>query len=420
MASIGVRGLRPLRGEVHIPGAKNSVLPIMAASLLCDGPVTLTGVPRLSDVQAGERILQYLGAQTHGEEDRLEILPAKEPGSGISKDLMRTMRSSLFYLAPLLVRTGKAQIFEPGGCNLGPRPIDMHLDGLQRMGAECTYEDGCYTLRAPQGLQGADIVLRLPSVGATETMVMAAVLAQGESVITGAACEPEVADLARFLNRCGAHIEGAGSHVIRVRPTARLGGCTHRLVGDRILASTVACAVAAAGGEVTLRDACYAHYSALCGALAKIGVRFAVHSEDCVTVSAPHPGSAAGSFSVETGPYPNFATDAGPLLAAAFLKGRARLRLQETIFENRFACTKEFQKLGARANVMERALTITGQPSLHGAQVEAKDLRGGAALIIAALAAQGETIIANRDFIDRGYEDIVGLFYSLGADIWEV
>ena len=419
MADVRVRGGRRLEGEVEVRGAKNSALPIMAASLLCDGEVLLTRVPKLSDVAAGALILRYLGAEVEEGRDTLRILPAKNLQSGISKELMNTMRSSLFYLAPLLVRTGKAEIFQPGGCNLGPRPIDMHIDGLCHMGAQSAYCDGCYSLSAPGGLCGADITLRTQSVGATETLLMAAVLAHGSTVLRNAACEPEVVDLAAFLNRCGAKIQNAGEKTVFITGVPALAGCTHALTGDRILASTLLCAVAAASGEIVLKGAPYAHYSALCGILARGGVEIQVCGPQQVAARAKG-GLRGGRFSVRTAPYPGFATDSGPLLAAAFLKGSAELELYETVFETRFACAAGFLKMGACLSGEGRKLSVSGTQSLRGAAVAGTDLRGGAALVVAALAAEGESLISGRSFIDRGYENIVNLFAGLGAEIEEV
>ena len=254
MEILTISGGSGLFGEVRIPGAKNSVLPIMAASVLCRGTVTLTDVPHLSDVEASARILQSVGCKVLLENGRAVITPPEFPGSAVPEPLMRAMRSSLFYLAPLLARTGRADIYTPGGCRLGARPIDMHLSGLEKMGAHITEKDGgALEVTAPDGLAGADICLRFPSVGATETLLMAAAAARGETVLRGAAVEPEVTDLARFLQGAGADITGVGTRVLHIRGRELLMGTQHAVCPDRITAATVLCAVAGCGGEVLLQ-----------------------------------------------------------------------------------------------------------------------------------------------------------------------
>ena len=260
MEILTISGGSGLFGEVRIPGAKNSVLPIMAASVLCRGTVTLTDVPHLSDVGASARILQSVGCKVLLENGRAVITPPEFPGSAVPEPLMRAMRSSLFYLAPLLARTGRADIYTPGGCRLGARPIDMHLSGLEKMGAHITEKDGgALEVTAPDGLAGADICLRFPSVGATETLLMAAAAARGETVLRGAAVEPEVTDLARFLQGAGADITGVGTRVLHIRGRELLMGTRHAVCPDRITAATVLCAVAGCGGEVLLTNTCNAH-----------------------------------------------------------------------------------------------------------------------------------------------------------------
>ena len=396
MEILTISGGSGLFGEVRIPGAKNSVLPIMAAAVLCRGTVTLTDVPHLSDVEASARILQSVGCKVLLENGRAVITPPEFPGSAVPEPLMRAMRSSLFYLAPLLARTGRADIYTPGGCRLGARPIDMHLSGLEKMGAHITEKDGgALEVTAPDGLAGADICLRFPSVGATETLLMAAAAARGETVLRGAAVEPEVTDLVRFLQGAGADITGVGTRVLHIRGRELLMGTQHAVCPDRITAATVLCEV--------LRI------------LRRAGCMVSVSGDSSVALASSGALRAAGGW--DTGVYPSFPTDAAPLMAAALLRAQGESRVTDTIFENRFACAEGFLRLGASVNVCGRTLHVHGMDLLNGADVEAPDLRGGAALVIAALQAQGSTRVMGAEHISRGYEDIAALLAPLGARI---
>lgn len=416
MKALTICGTRGLFGSVRIPGAKNSVLPMLAASVLCHGTVTLTNVPCLSDVASSVRILQSIGCRIAQHSGCISVTSPETPGNAVSEELMRTMRSSLFYLAPMLARTGRARIGTPGGCRLGARPIDMHLSGLARMGARAEENaDGSLTLSAPDGLSGADITLRFPSVGTTETLLMAASTARGESVLRGVATEPEVTDLARFLQSAGADITGIGTRTLRVRGSDCLMGTRYAVCPDRITAATVLCAVAGCGGEVLLTNIRSAHMAEVLRALRGAGCMISASGEDSAALASDGTLRAAGER--ETGVYPAFPTDAAPLLAAALLRAEGESRVTDTIFENRFACAEGFAALGARVSVRGRTLEVRGVPRLAGAALRAPDLRGGAALVIAALQAEGESRIAEAQHISRGYEDIASLFASLGADI---
>ena len=416
MEILTISGGSGLFGEVRIPGAKNSVLPIMAASVLCRGTVTLTDVPHLSDVEASARILQSVGCKVLLENGRAVITPPEFPGSAVPEPLMRAMRSSLFYLAPLLARTGRADIYTPGGCRLGARPIDMHLSGLEKMGAHITEKDGgALEVTAPDGLAGADICLRFPSAGATETLLMAAAAARGETVLRGAAVEPEVTDLARFLQGAGAEITGVGTRVLHIRGRELLMGTQHAVCPDRITAATVLCAVAGCGGEVLLTNTCNAHLAEVLRILRRAGCMVSVSGDSSVALASSGALRAAGGW--DTGVYPSFPTDAAPLMAAALLRAQGESRVTDTIFENRFACAEGFLRLGASVNVCGRTLHVHGMDLLNGADVEAPDLRGGAALVIAALQAQGSTRVMGAEHISRGYEDIAALLAPLGARI---
>lgn len=414
MRSIIVSGPARLFGSVEAPGAKNSVLPIMAASLLCAGKVVLHNVPRLADVEAAAAIHASLGcAATFAGRTALLCADALN-GSEIPGGLAVRMRSSVFYLAPLLARTGRAALAAPGGCNLGPRPVDIHIDGLCAMGARVVNESGGgAALVAPRGLHGADYTLRLPSVGATETLMTAACTAKGTTVLRGAALEPEIVDLARFLRAAGADISGEGTRCITVRGRGTLVGAEHSVCPDRIVAATVLCAAAGCGGEVVVEGCPAVQLEPLMQLLRRAGCMIVPLGRDAVALSSS--GALRGVGLVETGVYPGFSTDMAPLLGAALLRAEGSSVIRDTIFPNRFSCARGFAELGARAASSGPCLVIDGVRELHGAQAEAPDLRGGAALVIAALAAHGESVITGTAHIERGYEDAAGLFASLGA-----
>ena len=416
MRSIIVDGPARLSGSVHVPGAKNSVLPILAASLLCTGTVVLRNVPRLTDVQAALEIHASLGctAALHGH--TISLCADGMRACDIPHSLAARMRSSVFYLAPLLARTGRAALAAPGGCDLGPRPVDIHIDGLCAMGAHVVQESGgASALTAPRGLHCADYTLRFPSVGATETLLMAACAARGVSVLRGVAVEPEVVDLARFLRSAGAEISGEGTRCITVRGRGALLGTQYDVCADRIVAATVLCAAAACGGEVIV-DGCPARQlEPLVSLLRRAGCAVAALGTDSVALSSD--GALRGLGLVQTGVYPAFPTDMAPLLGAAVLRADGISVIRDTIFPNRFVCAQGFAVFGARCGAAGESLVVSGVRSLNGAQAAAPDLRGGAALVIAAMSAHGESVIDNAHHIERGYEDISGLFTPLGAHL---
>lgn len=416
MEVLTVNGGRELFGSVRIPGAKNSVLPIMAAAVLCRGTVTITDAPVLSDVRACIRILNRIGCAVSLCGTNIRITPPANPGSSIPHELMRSMRSSLFFLAPMLARTGRAEICMPGGCRLGARPIDMHLDGLARMGAEITEkQDGSWLLRAENGLKGTEIGLRFPSVGATETLLMAACTAHGTTVLHNAAQEPEVVDLARFLQSAGAQISGVGTPELCITGTDFLFGTQYAVCPDRITAATVMCAVAGCGGEVLLTNIRCSDVQSITQLLERAGCSFVPLGKDAAVIASHGRPRAPGSW--KTGVHPDFPTDAAPLAAAALLRAEGESAVTDSVFENRFACADGFCRMGAQAQVSGRTLRLNGVPELCGAHVTAPDLRGGAALVLAALQAQGTSVIAGTEHINRGYENIAALFSRLGASV---
>lgn len=411
--ALHIIGGKPLHGEVTVQGAKNSALPLMAAALLCDEKVTLENVPRLTDVTAAARILHALGCRVQRTDTAVEIDAADCTEYEISDEDMRKMRSSIMFLGALLGRHGACSFTLPGGCALGPRPIDMHLDAMVRLGAAVSEVQGRIFCRAEQ-LTGARISLAYPSVGVTENVLMAACLAKGETILTGAAREPEIIDLANFLNRCGAKITGAGESDVRIEGVRRLGGCTYRVMPDRIAAMTLLCAGAAAGGTICVQDARPQEMESCLAALERIGCKIGRCSDRIFLDAGQH---LCPLTELRTLPYPAFPTDAQPLLTAALLRAKGTSILEETVFECRYKHVGEMLRMGAKIHVSGRTAVIYGGHPLHGAAVEAADLRGGAALALAALSAEGETVLRGLSHIDRGYADIAGAFHSLGADV---
>lgn len=415
MEQLKISGGKSLFGTIEIPSAKNSVLPIIAACVLCSGAVTLEHVPMLEDVRTSIEILRALGCGVEQKGDTVTINAGGVSRSLVPPSLMSRMRSSVFYLAPLLSRTGHAEISRPGGCNLGARPIDIHLAGLAAMGAFITARGDTVIAEASNGLHGADFTLRFPSVGATETLLMAAVLAKGNTILRGAATEPEVCDLAKFLTEAGAKITGAGTRTLRITGQENLFGARFKACPDRITAATVMCAVAACGGEVLLENVRISAVKPVVDILSRAGCSFSLSGGSSAVIASN--GALRCFGSVTTGVYPAFPTDAAPLVAAALLKMRGTCSITDMIFQNRFSCASQFTKLGANVNVRENTLDIKGVNHLIGAKVEAQDLRGGAALVIAAMTATGDSTVSGVQHIARGYQDIVSMFFSLGADI---
>ena len=411
-----ITGGRPLQGRVEVPAAKNSALPLLAAALLCSGPVRLQNVPRLTDVEDCLALLRGVGC-TAGWQGAALAVQGQPMRTDLAPEAAGRMRASILFCAPLLARLGRVNTVLPGGCRIGARPIDLHLQGLAQMGVrQLPAAPGQLTLYAPAGLRGAEICLAFPSVGATETLLLAAATAQGQTVLHGAAKEPEIADLAAFLNVCGGCVEGAGTDTIRVQGRRCLAGCTFAPMADRIIASTLACAVAAAGGRVELAGCAPGLYAPLLEILEQMGCTVE-RAHDAAAISRF--GALRGAGNVHTAPYPGLATDAAPLLAAVMLCAQGESSLQDRVFENRFACAGGFAALGANVRVAERTLYVQPAGALHGAKLTAPDLRGGAALVIAALAARGSSRLSGTEFIRRGYAELDRLLAGLGAQIWQ-
>ena len=415
MQTVMITGQKELQGTVRPAAAKNSVLPLLAAALLCGEPVTLRQVPRLADVDTSIALLRAVGAQVCRRGADLRVQAGENLSGLIPPHLAGAMRSSVFYLAPLLCRTGQVRLPLPGGCRLGPRPVDIHLSGLAALGAVVELEGDAVTLRQ-NGLRGADFTLRLPSVGATMTLLMAACMAAGTTVLRGAACEPEVADLAAFLGACGARIHGAGTATLVIQGGRPLGGAVYTPMPDRIAAATYAAAAACAGGSVRIQGCPEDSYAAFLQFLRHCGVE-TERTGDSVIVSRNAAVPLRGGQRLCANAWPALATDTAPLAAAVLLKADAPSEIYDHLFARRFACAVGFAAMGAEVEDRGRQLLLGGRADLHGAEVTAPDLRGGAALLLAALSARGCTLLRDTGHIARGYTNLPGDLANLGADV---
>ncbi|ADU98637.1 UDP-N-acetylglucosamine 1-carboxyvinyltransferase [Alicycliphilus denitrificans] len=420
MDKLLVRGGRALRGEVVISGAKNAALPEMCAALLTDEPVHLINVPRLHDVRTMRRLLDNMGVktETHGERGGMSFVAPDALSPEAPYELVKTMRASVLALGPLLARFGEATISLPGGCAIGSRPVDQHIKGLQAMGAHIVVEHGYMIAKLPAGqqrLRGARITTDMITVTGTENLLMAATLAEGETVLENAAQEPEVTDLAEMLIAMGARIEGHGTSRIRIQGVERLHGCTHQVVADRIEAGTFLCAVAAAGGEAFLRHARADHLDAVIDKLLEAGARVAAEG-DGIRISSPG-GAELKAQSFRTTEYPGFPTDMQAQFMALNVVAQGTAMVAETIFENRFMHVNELARLGAQIAIDGRVATVTGGARLSGATVMATDLRASASLVIAGLIASDETLVDRIYHLDRGYDAMEAKLRGLGADI---
>ncbi len=407
-----VTGGRPLRGTVPISGAKNSVLPILAATLLNGGRNVLHNCPNLRDVRSAIAILEHLGCKVVRAGDTLTVDSSVVDRWDVPHELMREMRSSVIFLGPILARCGKARLSLPGGCDIGQRPIDLHLSALEKLGVSIREEGGDIFCQAGD-LHGRDVVLSFPSVGATENTMLAATACPGVTRIINAAREPEIADLQHFLQKAGARAEGGGESVLTLWGEMPRRDVEHTILPDRIETATFLCAAAACGGEVTLTGAEPEHVHTVIQCLTEGGCRVQ-SSGRTITIRADGPLDSMAA--VRTMPYPGFPTDAQAPLMAAACAGRGTTLFIETIFENRFRHTSELARMGADISIHGRTALVRGRV-LHGARVESTDLRGGAALVIAALAARGESAIGAIHHIDRGYEHLAEKLTALEADI---
>lgn len=409
-----INGGRALNGQVFCPGSKNSSLPILAASLLSEGAVKIHNCPGLSDVDATLNILNYLGAKTFREGNSLLIDASGEIKSEIPENLMREMRSSVIFLGAVLGRTGKAEISAPGGCEIGLRPIDLHLYAMKKLGAEIEDEAGVIRCSAPEGLYGAKINLSFPSVGATENAMIAGCTAKGETLIINAAREPEISDLADFLNAMGARISGAGESTVRIEGVEKLHSAEHSIIPDRIAAATYLLAGAVTGGKVTVTDLIPAHLSPVVDMLEQAGNEIDI-KRNSITLTSP--GELKSVKMLRTMPYPGFPTDIQAPFSTMLGLSNGTSVVIETIFESRYKYVGELIRFGAKIRIDSRTAVIEGVKKYHPANAVSPDLRGGAALVLAALNAEGESRVGEIHHIDRGYESLEKTLGSLGADI---
>ncbi len=414
MQKLVIQGGRCLEGEIAVQGAKNSALPIAAASLLCDGESRLENCPKLSDVYAACRILTNLGCRCEMQENTVSVDASSMNASEIPEQFMREMRSSIIFLGAVLGRMGKCTLGYPGGCELGPRPINLHLQALQRMGVKIREENGILQCATPNGLHGAKIHLQFPSVGATENILLAAVTAKGETIVSNAAREPEIVDLAGYLKACGACINGEGTGTIIIQGVKRLKGCTYRIMPDRIVAATWLAAAAATDGEICLRNVRSSDMISILDVFEEMNCHVSA-AEHRIYFHAGRPLKAVRLL--KTMPYPGFPTDAQAIMMAALCRAVGTTLVEETIFENRFRHVDALVRMGADIQVAGRVAAIHGVRSLHGAVVEATDLRGGAAMLVAGLSAAGETVIHDVYHIDRGYDSPEQVLKNIGAEI---
>jgi len=407
-----ITGGRPLEGEVQVSGAKNAALPIMCAALLSAKPLALTNVPRLRDVSTMARLLAQMGVAVERSEQGTVLHAKAITDPTATYELVKTMRASVLVLGPLLARCGEAKVSLPGGCAIGARPVDQHVKGLQAMGATISIEHG-YMQASARRLRGARIVMDLVTVTGTENLMMAAALAEGETLLENAAREPEVLDLARCLGAMGAKIEGAGSDVIRIQGVRSLGGAEHRVMPDRIETGTYLAAAAAAGGKIRLTGAAPKTLDATLDKLREAGSKITVTESSIEIETARRPAAV----SVRTAPYPAFATDMQAQFMALACVADGTALITETIFENRFMHAIELQRLGADIRLEGNTAVVRGVERLQGAGVMATDLRASAGLVIAALVAEGDTVVDRIYHLDRGYEGLEKKLGLLGARV---
>ncbi len=417
MDKLLIRGGRQLHGEVRISGAKNAALPELCAALLTEQPVVLENVPRLQDVATMIALLRNMGvAAERGDQGRVQIDASKLSSPEAPYELVKTMRASVLALGPLLARFGEATVSLPGGCAIGSRPVDQHIKGMQAMGADIVVEHGYMIAKLPKGserLVGASIRTDMVTVTGTENFLMAATLAEGETVLENAAQEPEIADLAEMLIAMGARIEGHGTSRIVINGVEKLHGCTHRVVADRIEAGTFLCAVAATGGDVVLRHGRADHLEAVIDKLREAGASVAA-VDDGIHL---HSQGRLAAQSFRTTEYPGFPTDMQAQFMVLNAIGEGSSKITETIFENRFMHVNELMRLGARIQLDGKLAMIEGVDKLSGAAVMATDLRASASLVIAGLVADGETLVDRIYHLDRGYEQMEAKLRGIGADI---
>lgn len=412
MSSFIVEGGNRLTGEIEISGAKNAVLPILAGTALSSGENSIHQVPNLRDVKVMKEVLESIGAEVSQEDDVITVNSRLIDSCEISESLMRKMRATVFLMGPLLARFNQVRISQPGGCSIGPRPIDLHIKGLKALGAEFTEGHGYLEGKAEE-LVGTDIHLDFPSVGATENIMMASTMAKGTTVIRNAAKEPEIVDLQNFLNGMGAEIRGAGTDIIKVNGVEELNSIDYTVIPDRIETGTFMVAAAATNGEVLLKNVIPEHIEPIISKLVEVGAEVEYNRDQIKVIGMPR----VKGVDVKTLPYPGFPTDMQPQFMALLSVAEGTSVITETIFENRFKHADELRRMGANIKIESRSAIIKGIDHLSGTVVEASDLRAGAALILAGLVADSKTEVRNIYHIDRGYEDLELKISKLGGQI---
>ncbi len=416
MPKLYIEGQHRINGEIEVQGAKNSVLPLLAATFLCQGTSVIKNCPWLLDVESSIKILTHLGCVCEYRDNTVTVNAKNATNCDIPEELMREMRSSVMFLGAILGRMKRAVICSPGGCELGPRPIDLHISALKQMGACVKEGHGYLEFDAQKGLTGNEITLSFPSVGATENIILSAATANGTTVIHNAAKEPEISDLADFLNSAGARIYGCGSDTVIIHGVKTLNGVNHTVIPDRIAAVTYMAAAAVTGGEITLKNVMPSHFVSTTSVFKEAGCKIEPIGKS-LKLWAPERLKRVPT--VRTLVYPGFPTDAGPVLIAALSVAKGTSVFVENIFENRFRYVDELNRLGARIKTEGRVAVVEGVGSLSAAQCHCTDLRGGAALAVAALAARGTTAIDKIEHIKRGYENISENLTKLGAVAYE-
>ncbi|MDE3840293.1 UDP-N-acetylglucosamine 1-carboxyvinyltransferase [Bacillus methanolicus] len=417
MEKIIVRGGRRLNGSVKVEGAKNAVLPVIAATLLAsNGKSVIRDVPTLSDVYTINEVLRYLNAEVEFKNNEVVVNASRELKIEAPFEYVRKMRASVLVMGSLLARTGRARVALPGGCAIGSRPIDQHLKGFEAMGATVKVGNGFIEAEAKEGLHGAKIYLDFPSVGATENIMMAATLAKGTTIIENVAKEPEIVDLANFLNKMGAKVKGAGTGTIKIEGVDVLSGAEHTIIPDRIEAGTFMVAAAITGGNVLVRGAVPEHLTSLTAKLEEMGV-IIEEEADGIRVIGPDELKAVD---IKTMPHPGFPTDMQSQMMSLLLTAKGTSVITETVFENRFMHVEEFRRMNADIKIEGRSVIINGPANLQGAEVAATDLRAAAALILAGLVAEGVTRVTQLKHLDRGYVAFHEKLAALGADIERV
>lgn len=413
MKKIVINGNRPLTGEVCISGAKNSAVALIPAAILADSPVTLDGVPDIQDVHSLIEILEIMGAKTTFKDNTLVIDPTEIVSVPMPKGKINSLRASYYFMGSLLGKFGEGVVGLPGGCYLGPRPIDLHIKGFEALGAAVTNEHGAMYLRTEDGLHGTRIFMDMVSIGATINVMLAAVKAEGKTIIENAAREPEIIDVATLLNNMGANIRGAGTDIIRIEGVETLHGCRHSIIPDRIEAGTYLALAAAVGEGVKVRNVIYEHLESFIAKLQEMGVKMTIE-EDTIEV---HPSHDLKMTTVKTYPYPGFATDLQQPITPLMLKAKGTGEVIDSIYTQRTKHIPELVRMGADASIEGNMIVINGPAKLHGAEVVASDLRAGACLVTAGLMAEGTTTIYNVEYILRGYDHIIEKLTALGADI---